>query len=110
MKKILLLILVSLIIGCSTDEHPSYKAMENNLQSTGPTINYDPDSSFTNISEIQEYLSKEDSEIFTKSLSWYGTESNYGLNKIHNKNAKELVDIVNCLKISVASEQDKCFK
>lgn len=109
MKKILFLILVTLVIGCSTDEHPSYKAIQNTLQSGGPPINYDPNSSLTNISEIQEYLSKKDSEIFTESLSWYGTESNYGLNKIHIKNAKELVDIVNCLKTSIASEQDKCF-
>jgi len=109
MKKILLFILVTLVIGCSTDEHPSYKAIQNNLQLGGPTINYDPNSSLTNISEIQEYLSEKDSEIFTESLSWYGTESNHGLNKIHNKNAKELVDIVNCLKISITSEQDNCF-
>ena len=109
MKKILLFILITFVNGCSTDEHSNYKAIQNNLQPDGPTINYDPNSSLTNISEIQEYLNEKDSETFTESLSWYGTESNYGLNKIHNKNAKELVDIVNCLKISIISEQDNCF-
>lgn len=109
MKKTLFLILIALVISCSADEHPSYKVIQNDLQSGGPIIKYDPNSSLTNISDIQEYLSKKDSEIFTESLSWYGTESNHGLNKIHNKSAKELVDIVNCLKTSIVSEQDKCF-
>ena len=109
MKKIILIIMFTIIHGCSTDEHPSYETIHNNLKSGGPTIVYDPNSSLTNISEIQNYLNEKDAEIFTKSLSWYGTESSYGLGKIHNKSAKELVAIVNCLKSSNLTEQDKCF-
>lgn len=110
MIRILPVIVIALIAGCSPDEHPSYEPIENNLKPGGPTINYDPSSSLTNVSEIQDYLNENDSTIFTKSLSWYGTESNFGFNKIHNKNAKELVDIVNCLKINPSNTQDKCFK
>ncbi len=109
MIKIIFIIMVTLVYGCSTDEHPSYEPIQNSIQSGGPTIKYDPNSSLTNIPDIQSYLNTKDSEIFTKSLSWYGTESSYGLDKINNKNAKELVTIVNCLKSNTVNEQDKCF-
>lgn len=110
MLKILIVIFAVFSLGCSSDEHPSYEIIHNSLKSGGPTINYDPNSSLTNISEIQEYLSEIDELKFTKSLAWYGTESNFGFEKIHNRNAKELVDIVNCLKTNSKNEQEKCFK
>ncbi len=110
MLKILIAIFTVFSLSCSSDEHPSYEIIHSNLKPGGPTINYDPNSNLTNISEIQEYLSETDELKFTKSLAWYGTESNYGFDKIHNRNAKELVDIVNCLKTNVKNEQVKCFK
>lgn len=110
MKKILTIIFVTLLLGCSQDEHPSYKPIENNLPSGGPSINYDPNSSLTNISDIESFLNEKDATVFARSLSWYGTESNFGFEYIHNKTAKELVDIVNCLKISDPNNQKECFK
>jgi len=110
MKKIISLILVLIVSGCSYDEHPSYKPISNSLPDGGPTINYDPNTSLTNIPEIESYLGEKNAEIFNKSLSWYGTESNYGFEYIHNKNAKQLVDIVNCLKSSTPKDNNKCIE
>jgi len=110
MIRILPILIIALLLGCAPDEHPSYKPIQNSLPSGGLTINYDPNNSLTNVPEIQALLNENDLEIFTKSLSWYGTESNFGFDKIHNKNARELVDIVNCLKVSAADAQNKCFK
>ena len=42
MIRILPVIVIALIAGCSPDEHPSYEPIENNLKPGGPTINYDP--------------------------------------------------------------------
>ncbi|NNG01443.1 MAG: hypothetical protein HKM93_18790 [Desulfobacteraceae bacterium] len=110
MINFLLILFSALIIGCSQDEHQSYVPIDNILKPGGPAINYDPNSSYTNIDEIQKSLSDKESEIFNKSLSWYGTESIFKLERMHNKSAKEVVDIVNCLKISELSNQEKCFK
>jgi len=110
MLKILFFIFTALVLGCSQDEHPSYESIENILKSGGPTINYGPNSSYTNIAEVQNSLGEKESEIFTKSLSWYGTESNFNLDRMHNRSAKELVDIVNCLKTSETNVQEECFK
>lgn len=109
MLKIFLIILTTLALGCSQDENPSYEPIENILKSGGPTINYDPNSSFTNIAEVQKSLSEKESDIFIKSLSWFGTESSFNLGRVHNKNAKEVVDIVNCLNTSEIDAQEKCF-
>lgn len=110
MLRIFIILFAVFSLGCSSDEHPNYEIIHNSIKSGGPTINYDPESSLTNIPEIQEYLGENDELIFTESLAWYGTESNFGFDKIHNKNAKELVDIVNCLKTNAVNEQEKCFK
>lgn len=98
-----------MLIGCSSDEHPSYEPIQNSLPPGGPSINYDPDTSLSNIPEIERSLNDKDVEIFSKSLSWYGTESNFGFDHIHNINAKQLVDIVNCLKTTDKEHQGKCF-
>lgn len=110
MKKMLQIIFMLLLISCSSDEQPSYKPLQNNLPSGGPLINYDPDVSLTNIAEIEEFLDEDDEETFNKSLSWYGTESEFGFENIHNKSAKQLVDIVNCLKVNEPGKQEKCFE
>jgi len=109
MKNILSIIFISLLIGCSSDEHPSYKPIQNNIPLGGPLINYDPNTSLTNITEVENYLNEKNEDIFNKSLSWYGTESEFGFEYIHNKNAKQLVDIVNCLKVNSQKNQEQCF-
>lgn len=109
MKSTLLFFLIFIIVlGCSTEERPSYESMENILPSGGVII-YDPDSSFMNIPEVQEGLTEQQKAVFASSLSWYGTESEYGLDKLEGKTAKQLVDIVNCLKTSAPQEQEYCF-
>lgn len=110
MKKSIVLTIMFLALGCSGDNFPSYEPINNTLPNSGIKINYDENSSLTNIQEIQEQFDSKNSEVFMKSLTWYGTEANYGFNYIHGKTAKELVDIVNCLKTSNISKQEKCFK
>jgi hypothetical protein len=107
MKKIIyLLVLLITVLGC--EERPSYKPIKNTLPEGGIEINYDPQTSLTNIQLITDSLSTENATTFERSLSWYGTESNYGFQYIHGKTSRELVDIVNCLKTSPVENQDQC--
>jgi len=109
MKYLITFIFISVLIGCSGDSFPSYAPLENTLPESGLKIDYNPSGSLTNVQEIQNQLNDKDSEIFIKSLSWYGTESNFGFDYIHGKTAKELVDIVNCLKTNSPEKQKACF-
>lgn len=107
----LALLLLVTAVGCSMEEHPSQTLIENNLPVGGPQIKYDPESSFINIDQVTENLNASHSEKFKASLGWYGTESTFGLEKLHGKTAKEVVDIVNCLKKSEKVEQQSaCFE
>jgi len=108
-KHINSLLFLTLLIACSPEERPSYATYENNIPDGGIKINYDPETSLTNISEIQQQLNKNDEQVFISSLTWYGTESEFGFDYIHDKTAKELVDIVNCLKTTQPNLQQSCF-
>ncbi len=108
MLKLFTLIIILLNISCSTDEHPSYETLSNNITNENLTISFDSDKGLTNIAEIMKSLPDEQKIVFTQSLSWYGTESEFSLEKLHDKNAKELVDIVNCLK-EKTNNQTECF-
>ncbi|BFM15699.1 hypothetical protein R50073_18820 [Maricurvus nonylphenolicus] len=108
-RTVLFLFAFSIVLGCSLEERPPYESIENTLPAGGVAIAYDPASSFTNIPEVQEALTEEQKAVFTSSLSWYGTESNHGLEKLSGKTAKQLVDIVNCLKTSDSQQQERCF-
>ncbi|OMH39406.1 hypothetical protein [Motiliproteus sp. MSK22-1] len=109
-KRVTLTCLSILIVGCELKQRPSYAPLENTLPPGGPTIQYDPDSSFKNIDKISATLSDEDSKKFGRSLGWYGTESDFSLEKIDGKTARQSVEIVNCLKQAETKEQQAgCF-
>jgi hypothetical protein len=105
-----IILLPLIFIGCSFEERPSYQAYQNNIPAGGIGINYDPNSSLTNITEIQSQLSEADEKVFTASLSWFGSESDVGFDRIHGKTAKQLVDIVNCLKTTEPDQQSACLE
>ncbi|WP_444996419.1 hypothetical protein [Aliikangiella sp. IMCC44359] len=110
MKNIILVMLLSIVVvGCSLEEQPSQAVLENTLPEGGPTIKYDSATSFTNIDQITSNLSAPNAEKFNASLGWYGTESNFGLMKLDGKTAKEVIDIVNCLKKAEKKQQLICF-
>lgn len=108
-KHLLILFILTFQVGCSLEERPSYEPLQNSIPSDGIAINYDPNSSLTNITEIQSQLSEADEKVFTASLSWFGTESDVGFDRIHGKTAKQLVDIVNCLKTTAPDQQATCL-
>jgi hypothetical protein len=109
-RKLLILTIFTLVFSsCSIEEYASYEQFQNNIPPDGIRINYDPDSSLTNIEEINSELKGDDKDVFTKSLAWFGTESEYGFEMIHGKTARELVNIVNCLKKTSPKEKSKCI-
>ncbi|MCL6272182.1 hypothetical protein M3P05_19870 [Sansalvadorimonas sp. 2012CJ34-2] len=111
MKRLLLLTTLVLITACSGDNFPSYKSIENTIPDGGLTIDYDPNNTLTNIPDIESQLSEDHQLIFNESLSWYGTEANFGFEYIHKKTAHELVEIVNCLKTTPPeSQKTNCLK
>lgn len=112
MKKFLILIFLSgLNFGCELEESPSYALIENTLPEGGAALEYDPnENSLKNVDAVRAGLSGEDAQKFDSSLSWYGTESDFGLEKTSGKTARQLLDIVNCLKqASTRDQQEACF-
>lgn len=111
MKKYTLSVLIIFVLfACSLEERPSYKAYENTLPEQGATLQYDPEDGLTNLDRVKAGLQEGDLTKFNRSLEWYGTESHFGLEKIGGKTARELVDVVNCLKQNEPNQQGAaCF-
>lgn len=115
MNKLLpLLVFVCLILGCQSEQRPSYEVLENTLPEGGAVIHYDPEIGLTNINQVVSTLSPADAEVFNRSLEWYGTESSYGLDRVAGRTANQLVEVVNCLKLRLDTEgntpMDECFE
>lgn len=102
--------IVIILTACSYQEHASYGVLPNTIRAGGTTINYDPQSTLTNVAEITSELNKEDGMVFSQSLAWYGTESEFGFDRIHSKTARQLVNIVNCLKVTDQKSKPLCFR
>ena len=109
-RYISLFLLTIFIAACYEEERPSYDVVENLLPKGGPTIKYSPENSLENVEELRSFLNKESVKIFDDSLSWYGTESSYGLDRIHGKTAKQIVNTVNCLKSTTKDQRSTCLK
>lgn len=105
-----ILVIMIFLSACTEYDHESYQVLLNSIPAGGPTINYDPESTLTNIEKITSELSKNESDIFNESLGWYGTESDFDFNYIHGKTAMQLVNIVNCLKVTKNDDKPLCFK
>lgn len=112
MKKLLILIFLSCLnFGCELEERSSYAPIANTLPEGGATLEYDPNkNSLKNVDAVRASLGGDDAQKFDSSLSWYGTESDFGLEKTSGKTARQLIDIVNCLKQSpTKDQQEACF-
>ncbi|MET1257549.1 hypothetical protein [Aliikangiella maris] len=106
--------LISLIllvtVSCQLEERPSDAVFENSLPIGGIVIQFIPNEGLKNIDQITQTLKKENVKIFNQSLDWYSTESDFPLSKLDGKTAKQLVDIVNCLKVANEQRQQiNCF-
>ncbi len=105
---VLAYVLTTLFISsCSNvayNEHQSLnKAHKNTLPTTGTKTIYFANDGFVNIDTLNNELSKKQREIFSSSISWYATEAELALTELNNKSARQIVDIVNCLKSNRAS-------
>lgn len=98
-----------LTLGCTDEERPSYKLIDNNLPRGGPVIVYSNDEMTSSLDDIRKFVGEDKYEGFDKSLSWYATESSFSMAKISGKNAHQLVDVVNCLKTESPEGQPGCF-
>lgn len=97
--RILLLLGIILVVGCSLEEHESYEPADNNLAIGGPLLVVE-EGAPVNVDELAASLGPEDLEAFQQSLSWYGTEADTPMSALHGKTAYQIVNVVNCLKTS----------
>ena len=110
MRNVAFAILLSMaLFGCSLEERPSWAAIENTLPQGGPTVHYEPSSGLSNVGEVSDHLTDSDALKFNASLGWYGTESVHDLKRLDGKTAREVIDIVNCLKVAEKESQIACF-
>ncbi|WP_250462049.1 hypothetical protein [Microbulbifer litoralis] len=112
MKQVIVLAICSLLLtACSMEERPLYTIYENTLPDQSPTIQLDPEAGLANMDQVTAGLKGDDLSKFNRSLEWYGTESHFGLNRIEGKTARQLVDLVNCLKQEAPELQKAaCFE
>ncbi len=104
------LIICVFLYACSIEEsRPKYTPFKNALLEGGETIKWKKNQGLLNIDNIEKMLSSKDKKIFSASLGWYATESNYSFNKLSGKTAKQAVDIINCLKSTDLNKQGNCF-
>src|SRR5690606_40244503 len=71
--RILLLLGIVLVVGCSLEDHASYEPANNDLATGGPLLVVEQGAP-VNLDEVTESLGQEDLATFQASLSWYGTE------------------------------------
>lgn len=94
--------------ACSLEERPDYGPLINTLPSGGPTLEYNPDTGLDNVDAVTANLEAPQTQVFMKSLDWYGTESTFGLERLDGLTAKRTVEVVNCLKAKT-DDQSRCF-
>ncbi|MBM7074362.1 hypothetical protein JQC92_20435 [Shewanella sp. 202IG2-18] len=111
-----ILIACILFVGCSAQQSNIYEKLNqsytNILPVYGTRSEYTPTDGFINLEVMESELNTESEIIFKESVSWYATESDFPFTKLNNKTAKEIVDIVNCLKKKKQSntkERSVCF-
>jgi len=103
--RILLLLGIVLVVGCSLEDHASYEPANNDLATGGPLLVVEQGAP-VNLDEVTESLGQEDLATFQESLSWYGTEADSPMSALHGKTAYQIVNVVNCLKTS--SDPKEC--
>ena len=107
--RIQIIMVILATMGCSVKEsRPTYGILENNVPTDSIRIEWNIDGGLVNINNIEKSLSPESKATFSRSLGWYGTEGQHSLEKLNGLTAKQLVDVVNCLK-SKPKKGMQCF-
>ncbi|KAA5607204.1 hypothetical protein F1188_00070 [Roseospira marina] len=85
--------------------------LNNTVPAGGPTLQVDPTTGPANIAQLTAGFSEAEAAVVEQSLAWYGTESRFALSRLQGSTARDLVDVVNCLKQDEGGpEEERCFK
>lgn len=99
-----------LLTACDIQEkRPSYRPLKNSVPSGGLLIQWNKEQGLLNIDDIEASLSDEDRQVFSQSLGWYATESDYGFEHLAGKSARQAIDTINCLKAALPENQQNCL-
>ncbi|MEJ2691755.1 MAG: hypothetical protein P8166_01575 [Candidatus Thiodiazotropha sp.] len=99
-----------LLTACDIQEkRPSYRPLKNSVSSGDLLIQWSKEQGLLNIDDIEARLSDEDRQVFSQSLEWYATESDYGVERLAGKSAKQAVDAINCLKVALPENPQSCM-
>lgn len=89
--------------------HASYEPITSDIAGGGPRLEVNADGEPVNMQTLIASLDEAGADTFNQSLSWFGTESQLPLTSLDGKTAKEVVDLVNCLKASTGGA-DSCLE
>ncbi len=113
-KRLLPVVLASVLVllaACDIEEsRPDPAPIQNILPAGGRLIEWNPTTAQLNIEEVKAGLEAESGEVFTKSMDWYATESDLGFEYLKGKTAKQVVDMINCLKEAPPDGQKGCVQ
>ena len=97
--------------ACDVQEsRPSYKPLQNIVPAGGGLIEWDDERKQLNIEEVKAGLDGKSRAVFSDSMDWYATESDFGFESLYGKTASEAVDAINCLKVSAPESQRSCME
>jgi hypothetical protein len=104
-------IAVLVVSACDVQEsRPSYEPLQNIVPAGGMLIGWDNGRKQLNIEEVKAGLDGKSRAVFSDSMDWYATESDFGFESLIGKTASEAVDAINCLKVSAPDSQRGCME
>ena len=103
------IITLLICIACTKEERPEYEIIENTLPEGGPKVEINIENNLMNLNEIRKFLGETNYEKFNSSISWYGTEASFPIDRILGQTPKHAVETVNCLKTTTPEKQEACF-
>jgi hypothetical protein len=104
-------IAVLVVSACDVQEsRPPYEPLQNIIPAGGRLIEWDDERKQLNIEEVKAGLDDKSRAVFSDSMDWYATESDFGFDSLNGKTASEAVDTVNCLKASAPDSQQGCME
>ena len=100
-----------LVAACDVQEsRPSYEPLQNTVPAGGRLIEWDSERKKLNIEEVKAGLDDKSRAVFSDSMNWYATESDFDFESLYGKTAREAVDAINCLKGSAPESQRGCME
>lgn len=104
-------IAVLFVSACDVQEsRSSYESLQNIVPAGGGLIEWNDERKRLNIEEVKAGLDDKSRAVFSDSMDWYATESDFGFESLNGKTASEAVDTVNCLKVSAPDSQQGCME